>query len=670
VSGKGSKRARKRGRGPQLPGGSGAVLGVRLMRYSGVHGAVTATAAVLQLATLFVIGHFLGPDGLGRYALLFFLAALVSQVLVIGTKPGIMRRTFGASDDEEDNSGEREEEDDGDISGSPKRSLGVGLIWTVILAVCGAGAVALLREPIADLLLGDPGAAGTVVWAGVLGGANAFMRVATIVLWFEHRPTAYAVSEGSRPTLALIGVTALLGTGSGLEGAIAGAAIGTLASAAIAVTFLRRSFELAFDPRETLRIIARAGPRGPIISSFWLIQNADVFVLSRFVGDTDLGIYMLASRLGFVGSFLPQGFRMAMRPLRRAAVFKAAEEQYGKATQRGQILGYFSLLCITAVLIMVLGGRLLVDIAPPQFADAAPLIPLAAAGMVGPSLLRTVNQQTSWPGKTRLIFILTAVGAAVAFVALTVLLAPEIGIYAAPVAMIASLIGPSIAYFVRGQLSKQRIAFPYAEVGIAAAVATVLGVGFQLLPELPIVLEAAIAVAFMAVYVLLLFVFRVIPEYHWPALAHMARSLVAGRADRFNPRKGIRALDPAERAELRAAVTERIDPELLAGPNADVDVAVRLVAILRRAGRRGGMPVDEPGEHDAGVASFLFADAPTAVRLATMRGLMSAGASSGDLRALEDLVAHLATVPDDAWAGERAAARPRRRWRRVATRSR
>jgi O-antigen/teichoic acid export membrane protein len=639
---------------------------VRLLRYSGVQGATGVTTAVFQLATLFVIGHFLGADGLGRYALLYFLAALVSQVLVIGTRPGIINRTFGASDEEEEDS---DRDDSEEISASPPRSLGVGLIWTTVLVAFGVAVVALLRDPLAVLLLGDDGAAEAVVWAGALGGATAFMRVATIVLWFERRPAAYTSAEVSRGTLALAGVTALLATGSGLEGAIAGATLGTLVSTVIALALLRGTFELAIDVRETLRIIARAGPRGPILSSFWLIQNADVFVLSRFVGDADLGIYMLASRVGFVGSFLPQGFRMALRPLRRAAIFKAVEEQYGKSTQRGQILGYFTLLCITAVLMMVLVGKLLVDIAPPQFADAAPLIPLAAAGMVGPPLLRTVNQQTSWPGKTRLLFIATAVGAAVAFVVITVLLAPAIGIYAAPVAMIASLIGPSIAFFVRGQLSKRRIAFPYRQVAVAAVVATALGAGFQLMPELPIVVEAAAAAAFMVAYLVLLFVFRVIPDHHWPALAHMARSLVGGRADRFNPRKGIRALDPAERDELRAAVTERIDPRQLAGPTADTGAAVRLVAILRRAGRRGGMSVAEPGgEHDELIASFLFADASTAVRNATMRRLLAAGAESGDLRALEDLVGHLATVPDDAWTGRPAGRR--RRGRRRARRAR
>ena len=105
--------------------------------------------------------------------------------------------------------------------------------------------------------------------------------------------------------------------------------------------------------------------------SFWLIQNADIFILSRFVSHDELGIYHLASRLGFVVSFLPQGFRMGMRPLRKSAMWDAFQEQYGKQTAGGQLLAYFCLICILAVLAMVLAGQVLVDAAPPAYADAA-----------------------------------------------------------------------------------------------------------------------------------------------------------------------------------------------------------------------------------------------------------------------------------------------------------
>ena len=54
---------------------------------------------------------------------------------------------------------------------------------------------------------------------------------------------------------------------------------------------------------------------------------------------------------------------------------------------------------------------------------------------------------------------------------------------------------------------------------------------------------------------------------------------------------------------------------------------------------------------------YLFENTAQAVRDASMRRLLSAGAESNDLRALEDLVTHLARVPDDGWEGRPAAER-------------
>ena len=53
----------------------------------------------------------------------------------------------------------------------------------------------------------------------------------------------------------------------------------------------------------------------------WVVQNADSFILSRFVDHKDIGLYNLASRTGFMVAFLPQGFRLALRPVRKTACY-------------------------------------------------------------------------------------------------------------------------------------------------------------------------------------------------------------------------------------------------------------------------------------------------------------------------------------------------------------
>ena len=77
------------------PGGSGAVLGTRLVRYAGVQGISLGISNIIQLASLAVVANFLGPADLGQYALLLFLSGVVTQVFVVLSKAGTIRRVFG-----------------------------------------------------------------------------------------------------------------------------------------------------------------------------------------------------------------------------------------------------------------------------------------------------------------------------------------------------------------------------------------------------------------------------------------------------------------------------------------------------------------------------------------------------------------------------------------------
>lgn len=632
------------------PGGTGAIFGVRVVRYLGVQGVSLAVSSFGQLATLFAIAYFLGPSELGKYALVFFLAGLVGHVLTIASKPGTIRRTFGAGDDEDDD----DEEDE--TSESPTRSLGTGLIMAAVLGLLGGLALYLAREPVAELLLDGPQDAGLVGWAAGLAAATVVFRLVAIVIWFERRPTAFIVTDVARPVLGLTAILVLLSAGAGLEGALAGTTLGTAVAALLGLALLRGSFEPVVVGTEVKEILKRGAIRAPVMMSYWTVANADVFLLSLYISNADLGVYTLVSRLGFIAAFPPQGFRMAMRPLRKASVFQALEDEYGKAVQRGQLLAYFLIVCISSVLAMLLIGRLLVELVPESFAEAAPLIPAAAAAMVGPALLRTVKQQTTWPNQNaKLVSIATAVGAALVFIAVTVLLAPELGFYAAPIGIGVGFALPSLYLFVRCQLGPDRIAFPYSQVGRALALAAVLAAAFVAVPALPAVLELLLALALGLIYAIGLFVLGAIPEMHRPALLHVLRSLVSGRPDEFNPRRGLRALDQARRDELRAAISEPVEPEALdvtyqGRPGTDGRALVRS---LREVGLVGGMTLKDKTPHDATIAHYLFEQDPTAVRNAKMRKLLESGAEAADLRALEDLVDHLSKVPDDAWRGRR-----------------
>ena len=171
-------------------------------------------------------------------------------------------------------------------------------------------------------------------------------------------------------------------------------------------------------------------------------------MLSRFVDHKEIGFYQLAPKLGFMVSFLPQGFRIALRPLRKTAMFEAVRDQYGSAVANGQLLAYFWLITLTAVLAMVLGGEIVIQIGGGQFESAAPLIPLTAATMSMPALYRSVNGQSFYPNKRRNFFIGCVIFAALSFVGCMLLLVPRFGIVGTPIASMLGFLIPSTFMFI------------------------------------------------------------------------------------------------------------------------------------------------------------------------------------------------------------------------------
>ena len=186
--------------------------------------------------------------------------------------------------------------------------------------------------------------------------------------------------------------------------------------------------------------------------------------------------------------------------------------------------------------------------------------------MVMPALWRTINGQTGWPTKSRATFVIGTIGAALIFIGITIALAPEIGIYAAPIGMLVGFGIPVVYFFCRGQFGPKPMAFPYREIGTAIALAVAIGVGYHLLPNYNTIAEAFVATVLFAVYLVLLLRLRVIPENHWPALSRMAVATFSGQSHRFRPRVGIKALSPDDNRRLRAAVTTRLPPAELAAP--------------------------------------------------------------------------------------------------------
>src|SRR5204863_8790899 len=162
------------------------------------------------------------------------------------------------------------------------------------------------------------------------------------------------------------------------------------------IWFLRKSFQVGFSFKELKEILKRGAIRVPIASSLWVVQNADSFILSRFLEHKEIGLYNLASRTGFMVAFLPQGFRVALRPLKKTAAYEAFRREYGIAVAQGQMLAYFYLLTLTSILAMTLGGEILITVGGSKFASVAPVVPLTAASMTMVPMMRRSQHSATY----------------------------------------------------------------------------------------------------------------------------------------------------------------------------------------------------------------------------------------------------------------------------------
>jgi O-antigen/teichoic acid export membrane protein len=614
--------------------------------------------AVTFIATI-VIANFSEPDEFGQFGLLLFYSGLLTLLFTLASKQGTLKRTFGGDDEDDD-----DEEEDDEIATSPRRSLGTGLVTITIVSVIGTGLSILFAGEISRFLLGDADP-DLVTYAALAGGTAALYRVSSIAIWIERRPYSYVAVEIARPVFILAAIVPLLIAGEGIRGAIAGQAIGTVLALLMSLVVLRGSWTPCWDWREAVAIYRKGAIRVPLVLSMWVVSYADIFILSRFVDDADLGTYHLASRAAFLVAILPGGYRKALRPLQKTSMFRAVEDEYGVGNARGIQFGYFWFVLAGTMLMTTVMATVMVRVAPSSYASAAPLIPLVAGGLVAPTVYRMINKSVKYADK-RVPFIVGAVVAMLAFVGVCVLLVPSVGVEAAPLAMMAGFAIPTVYVFMRSQRGRTPIILPWRQMLVCSALAVAIAFAHSAFDPGGLALDLLSGLVAIALWAFLCLALGAVPQTHHGALVAMARGL-RRRDHGFEAAAGLEALRPRERKSLRRAIVRGMPAEEAAKPalamkrhaNGEGDAGAVLVEILRRAALEGGahgVPSDyahrDNHERDALIGAYLFARGPIAARDQMGKKLINDGvAEPFDLHTLEAVLASLRRADAPAWRG-------------------
>ena len=603
-----------------------------------VGGAVIAL--FLALVNVAVITRFLDPAEFGELALLLTYSAFLTVLYNLGTLQGIFMWVFGASGEED--MGEDTTES---ATGSKRRALGTGLVTVLGIAAIGTALVVALAPRLADLILGDSSKADLILIAAASGAAGAVWRLVSNILRMERRPRDWVILNAVRPVLVLGVAIPLVASGGGVEGAIIGTAVGSWLSVGVGLAVTWGNFELALDRNDLVMIFRRGALYVPIIMSFWIAQNVDLFALSKFAPDVEVGLYRLAGRFGAFLSYFSSALFMAWSPLTRTPTFVAAHEQRGRHQLGGTFLTYYVLGGSLLVLALAVGADALVRIAPPSYADAAPLIPIVAAGFLAHGLLIAVYRVSKFKRK-RPIYVGCALLSAAIFIPTALWLIPWLGAYGAALTVIVSFLAGVAVLTYFSQSGGEPLNIEYGRIGGGLALAGVCllvakGLG-ALIGEWGPVVE----VGTLALYLILLAVSGVLPRDELKAIWAVLRSALSSRPRHLSLTDELEKLPPNSVVALRAGVDSRWKVTTMAAvsKNDPSTLPTDLVRMLRRL-----EGVELTTDRDEEIGRYLFSDLPVAERDALARVLWSQDVDPADVHRLERTVEELGRLPQEAW---------------------
>jgi O-antigen/teichoic acid export membrane protein len=619
-------------------------LASRLGRHAALYGATAVVGFAMSIVNVAVLTRFLDPAEFGRLALALSVASLLTVLYNLGIVQGTNRAVFGASGEEGD------EDADGEIAvGDRRGALGSAVVLTLLIAVAGTIVIWALSGPVARAAHLD-GETGLVRWAAVSGGAGAIWRLLANLIRLERRPVGYLVASTARPVLAVGAAVPLVANGRGAQGAMAGIALGTLASLVLALVMTRTSYRLTLLPHLVGRVGRLGASMVPVAIAFWVLQYADVWVLAHYASAGEVGRYRVASRFGALFLYFNSAFMMAYGPLLREPIRMAVEREKGRGPAAAGIARYYVLAALWVVLGLAALAPALVRIAGSQFGDASDLIPLTALAGLAHGLFLIVYRTVLF-GTRRTMFIIAASTTPITFVLASLVLAPGLGARGVALAVTSSQLVGAAALLCRSQWSADRVPYDWPRLAGAAALAAACFGASVLARRLPGGWEYVGEAAAVLAYPLIALGAGLVPRAEARTLGRVVRSLVPDRRARSEVRGALARLTAGDVALLSVLIRHRIDPRRVAAALGMErrDVLRRLVGVLRGMGPGGSATAAD--EH---IGAYLVHRGAVAERDALARSLWSEGADPLEVDTLATIAGEVRAVPARSWPGDAA----------------
>ncbi len=601
-------------------------MAAKMSRDSVFYTVVTGFVFPVGLLNALVLTHYMSSSQYGQLGILFFVSGLMSVVLNLLFLRGTERQVWGASDEGVD-------VDVAELVEAHRRPrvLGTGLVMSVVIGVLAVAATIPIAPWLSQVLVHTSRLSAAVIWTAVAGALGSTWRLTANIGRWERRRAGFGWVWVLRPSFALIIAWLLVANGYGVAGAMAATAIGTLLSMLIGLFASRHSYELTLD-RQAVRDIARTSARfAAMVLGLFVLHNGDVFFLSRFASNSQVGVYKLATNLSSIVSYAVSAFLMAWAPLEFSTLFQAAYERHGKERVRAEFLHYYLLFGIFVVLLLAALATPLVSLFSPSYSSAAGFVAITGAGYLAYGLFLVVARSSSFEHRY-FVYGTAAVLAAGALAATSLLLGPPLGGYGVAIGdIVGGLAGVAVIVFVAYNWGE----VPHADLWRIGALLLIGGACWALggpVAHLDHTFEPLIALASVVLFVVAVLATGVIPAHQRSTLWAIARNSVRSRTP-AEPVLARTAALPFTDRQILAALTR--DHQTPAGVSArtglpEDTVRRRLVATLRLLSGAG-----VPSDDDLDISEYLLDSDSITQRDAVARELWQRGVDPLHLHQIE-----------------------------------
>lgn len=438
-----------------------------------------------QFLVLPVYAHLLSVADFGIMAMLVVSATLLGMLLNLGINNSVQRFYF----------------DPGTDKGDRPMLVSTGLAQLLLSGAVTLGIAFLILSPLRGAIERDYGIEWVLVMIVLLTILpEQVAQYCMDAVRLQFAPLKFCTIALVKNLLGiLLGLWFLLRWNMGIEGILLGTLMAAAAAVPIGLFMIRRDLAFRFDRDFAWKVFLFGYPYVFAGAAYWVFGSMDRWMLIELSDVEQVGLFSIGVKFAGVITFLMTAFSLAWSPF--AYRVYAEEERYREFFAR-ILSGWTFLLAFIGLAIALFANEVMMLLTPPDYWPAAPVLSIAAAGLVlyGTTVITGMGISIE---KRTMLLTYGAWLAAIANMALNFFLIPRFGAIGSAVATFCSYAILTSSFLYWGQklhpipLERGKLLYSCALIALTLAAALVhIEPGIAVVLAKSAILAAAIGGAF------------------------------------------------------------------------------------------------------------------------------------------------------------------------------